>query len=80
MDAREEFAAQLERDEADIDLGRAALLFARVEYPDLDVDAYLCRFDAMAADLRAVLRQRMTNRPGDGRRRRLVSTVHLPGE
>ena len=52
MDARERFAAELERDEADVDLGRAALLFARVEYPDLDVDAYLCRFDAMAADLR----------------------------
>lgn len=52
MDARDLFAAQLERDEADIDLGRAALLFAKLEYPDLDVDAYLCRFDAMASDLR----------------------------
>ena len=52
MDARELFAAELERDEAEIDLGRAAPLFARVEYPGLDVDAYLCRFDAMAADLR----------------------------
>ncbi|MDP8925038.1 MAG: tetratricopeptide repeat protein [Chloroflexota bacterium] len=52
MDARDLFAAELERDEAEIDLGRAALLFARVEYPDLDVDAYLCRFDVMAADMR----------------------------
>ena len=52
MDARDLFAAQMELDEADIDLGRAALLFAQVEYPDLDVDAYLHRFDAMAADLR----------------------------
>ena len=52
MDAQERFATLLERDEADIDLGRAALLFAQVEHPDLDVDGYLCRFDAMAADLR----------------------------
>ena len=52
MDTRERFAAELERDEDNIDLGRAALLFAQVEYPALDVDAYLCRFDAMAADLR----------------------------
>ena len=68
MDAQELFAAQLERDEADIDLGRAALLFARVEYPDLDVDGYLCRFDAMAADLRP--RVSPTEEPG-----RVVQTL-----
>jgi len=51
MDACEQFAVLMDRDDADIDLGRAALLFARVEYPSLDVDAYLCHFDAMAADV-----------------------------
>jgi hypothetical protein len=35
-------------------------------------------FDALAAELAAVLRSRMENRPEGQRRRRLVSTVHLP--
>jgi hypothetical protein len=35
-------------------------------------------FDAMTAELAAVLRSRMAHEPGDGRRRRLVSTVHVP--
>jgi hypothetical protein len=37
-------------------------------------------FDAMVADLAAVLQARMANQPDGARRRRLVSTVHLPGE
>jgi Helix-turn-helix domain len=37
-------------------------------------------FDAMVADLGAVLRPRMSNEPGSGRRRRLVSTVHVPAD
>ncbi|GAA3159324.1 helix-turn-helix domain-containing protein [Blastococcus jejuensis] len=37
-------------------------------------------FDALAADLVEVLRPRMEHRPGGGRRRRLVSTVHLPAD
>jgi Helix-turn-helix domain len=37
-------------------------------------------FDAMAADLAAVLGPRMANQPGNGRRRRLVSTVHVPAD
>jgi len=37
-------------------------------------------FDAMAADMAAVLRQRMANVPGNGRRRRLVSTINVPAE
>lgn len=52
MDARDRFAALLERDDASLDLGRAALLVALTEYPDLEVEAYLGRFDQMAADLR----------------------------
>ena len=35
-------------------------------------------FDAMVADLAAVLQARMANRPDGARRRRLVTTVHLP--
>jgi hypothetical protein len=37
-------------------------------------------FDEMATDLAAVLTARMGNRPDGARRRRLVTTVHLPGE
>ncbi|UOY01722.1 helix-turn-helix domain-containing protein [Blastococcus sp. PRF04-17] len=36
--------------------------------------------DALVADLAAALRARMTNQPGSGRRRRLVSTVLLPAD
>jgi regulator of sirC expression with transglutaminase-like and TPR domain len=39
-----------------IDLGQAALLIARQEYPDLEVDRYLRVLDDMGADLRARLR------------------------
>jgi len=37
-------------------------------------------FDEMAADLAAVLKARMANRPEGARRRRLVTTVHLPAD
>lgn len=37
--------------EASIDLGEASLLIALDAYPDLDVDAYLARLDALAAPL-----------------------------
>jgi Helix-turn-helix domain len=37
-------------------------------------------FDAMAADLAAVVEARMANRPDGTRRRRLVTTVHLPAD
>jgi regulator of sirC expression with transglutaminase-like and TPR domain len=40
-----------------INLAEAALLIAADEYRDLDVDAYLERFDAMAGDLRRRFRQ-----------------------
>ena len=37
-------------------------------------------FDAMVADLAAVLQARLANRPDGERRRRLVTTVHLPAD
>jgi Helix-turn-helix domain len=37
-------------------------------------------FDAMVADLAAVLQARLTNEPGGGRRRRLISTINVPGD
>jgi hypothetical protein len=37
-------------------------------------------FDEMIGEFAAVLRTRMANRPGGGRRRRVVTTVHLPAE
>jgi hypothetical protein len=37
-------------------------------------------FDAMAADLAEVLKARTANRPDGARRRRLVTTLHLPAE
>lgn len=43
-----EFAREALRPEPDMDLARAALLIARSEYPDLDLDAYLDRLAALA--------------------------------
>ncbi len=45
------FVTLLARPEPDLDLGRAALLVARAEYPALDVEHYLGRLDAMAASI-----------------------------
>ncbi len=50
--AREAFGRALALPEPDLDLGRAALLIARGEYPRLDVEHYLARLDAMADSLR----------------------------
>ena len=50
QEARERFAALAASDERDLDLARAALYLAAEEYPDLDVDAYVARLDAMARD------------------------------
>jgi regulator of sirC expression with transglutaminase-like and TPR domain len=44
----QEFAREVSRPDADIDLARAALVIARSEYPALDIDAYLGRLDALA--------------------------------
>ena len=45
----EDLAALLAQPDDKIDLGRAALLLARTEYPDLDLAAELARLDALAA-------------------------------
>ncbi|MCF6733765.1 helix-turn-helix domain-containing protein [Blastococcus sp. KM273129] len=37
-------------------------------------------FAGFLADLRALFQRRLSNRPGDGRRRRLVGLVNLPGD
>ena len=50
-DAR--FREIIERPDSAIDLAEAALLIARVAYPDLDVQCYLRRIDDLARHLRA---------------------------
>jgi len=49
-----EFASEVARPDADIDLARAALVIARGEYATLDVDAYLGRLAAIAENALAV--------------------------
>lgn len=46
---------ELARDEAEIDLVHAALLIARLDNDDLDVDAYRQQFERMADELKASL-------------------------
>jgi len=55
MDPLEAFAAHLERTDQDIELARAALLVARLEYPDLDVDQYLGVLDTLARQASRVI-------------------------
>jgi regulator of sirC expression with transglutaminase-like and TPR domain len=44
----DEFAHEINRPEAGIDLARAALVMGKFEYPGLDVTGYLSRFDKLA--------------------------------
>jgi regulator of sirC expression with transglutaminase-like and TPR domain len=44
----QEFAREVSRPDADIDLARAALIIARSEYPGLDVETYLRCLDRLA--------------------------------
>ncbi len=53
LDPRNQFARLMERGDDEIDLGEAALLIARTEYPDLDAAAQLQRLDRMASELPA---------------------------
>jgi len=48
-EALRQFAVEVERPDRDIDLGRAALVMARSEDPDLDIARYLSRLDELAA-------------------------------
>jgi regulator of sirC expression with transglutaminase-like and TPR domain len=54
--SRRAFAALLSLPDEAIDLGQAALLIARDEYPHLDVGTYLARLDQMAETIRGRLR------------------------
>ena len=45
------FADLLARDDDDIEIDRAALLFAATEYPDLDIEASLTTLDEFAEQL-----------------------------
>lgn len=47
-----QFQNLLRSPDEDIDLGEAALLIAKHEYPDLDVDMYLAKLDKMAETIR----------------------------
>jgi hypothetical protein len=80
------FAAMLLAD-FDRYLGRAApsgaapdLAADRVGYRQAAVWVTDGEFDEMVAELAGVLQARMRHQPGGGRRRRLVSTVHLPAD
>jgi regulator of sirC expression with transglutaminase-like and TPR domain len=54
-DRYKDFRQAVEREESSLDLGRAALTLAAVDYPDLDIEGYLARIDQLAADARARL-------------------------
>lgn len=49
--ARQRFQAEIQKPDAEIDLGAAALYIAQEAYPDLDCGAYLRRLDVMAKEL-----------------------------
>ncbi|MGY1826904.1 MULTISPECIES: helix-turn-helix domain-containing protein [unclassified Blastococcus] len=63
-----------------LDRGEPDLARDGVGYRQVGLWLTDAEFGELLADLRAVLRERLANRPGDGRRRRLVGLVNLPGE
>lgn len=71
----DEFLRCVSQPEPALPLARAALLFARGEYPQLAVDDYLARLDTMAASIRA----RLPDRPEALDKLRLLNR-HLFGE
>lgn len=50
-DLYQAFRQAVDRPEAQIDLGRAALTIALSDYPDLDIAAYLARIDELAVEV-----------------------------
>ncbi len=69
------FRDVIELPDEEIDLGRAALLLATIETPDLDVDAWLARLD----ELGAAARDRTAGTDGDYQRLEAL-TRYLYGE
>jgi regulator of sirC expression with transglutaminase-like and TPR domain len=57
-ETRKAFAALVSLPDDAIDLGHAALLIAREEYPDLQVGRYLARLDGMAGEIARRMRGR----------------------
>lgn len=53
--ARQRFYQEIRQDEAQINLAQAALYLAQEEYPDLNVEDYLNKLEAMAAQVREQL-------------------------
>jgi regulator of sirC expression with transglutaminase-like and TPR domain len=45
------FLAEINKLDRDIDLGKAALYIAQIEYPDLDIDRYLVSLNLMASEV-----------------------------
>ncbi len=45
------FTQMMSRKEEDIELARAAILLAKEEYPDLDIDKYLREIEPMAEEI-----------------------------
>ena len=54
-DPYKDFRQAVDRVETKIDLGKAALTIAASDYPNLDIDAYLSRIDALATSAAARL-------------------------
>jgi regulator of sirC expression with transglutaminase-like and TPR domain len=55
-EVRRLFAEMMSREEEEIELAKAALLFAKVEYPDLDIDQYLRKMDLTAEKIKRRIR------------------------
>jgi regulator of sirC expression with transglutaminase-like and TPR domain len=49
------FLAEINQPDREIDLSKAALYIAQIEYPNLDIDPYLQQLDTMGAEIAARL-------------------------
>jgi len=56
---REDLARLLDQPDENIDLGRAALLLARVEYPDLELEIQVSRLDQLGAEAGSVVKSEL---------------------
>ncbi len=50
-EARRLFDEMVSRKDEEVELAKAALIFAKEEYPDLDIDGYLSKLDQMAREI-----------------------------